>query len=87
MTFYTSNHTVLLYSDFLYQIYTVFLVKQVHKENYYNKSKAYMNMMCIGRWTYQLILILRIAVTTVIIIYNIDQKSKFLNPKPMNGTP
>ena len=38
-------------------------------------------MLCIGRWTNPLILILRIAVTTVIIIYNIDQKYKILKSK------
>ena len=43
------------------------------KENYYYKSKAYMNMLCIGRWTNPLFLILGVA---VIIINNIDAKSK-----------
>ena len=43
------------------------------KENYYNKSKAYMNMLRIRRWTNPLILILRVA---AIIINNIDEKSK-----------
>ena len=38
-------------------------------------------MLCIGRPTNQLILILGITVTTVIIIYKIDQKFKILKPK------
>ena len=61
-------------------IYSI-LVKQVHKENYYNKSKAYKNMLCIGRLTNPLILILGITVTTVIIIHKVDKKFKILKPK------
>ena len=53
----------------------------MHKENYYNKSKAYKNMLCIGRLTNPLILMLGITVTTVIIIHKIDLKFKILKPK------
>ena len=54
-------------------------MKQVHKEN--NKSKAYKNVLCIGRLTNPLILILGITVTTVIIIHKVDQEFKILQPK------
>ena len=57
---------VLLYSDFYSNLY---------------KSKAYKNMLCIGRLTNPLILILGITVKTVILIHKMDLKFKILKPK------
>ena len=68
-------YTVILYVRCI----QYFLVKQVHEEN--NKSKAYKNMLCIGRLTNPLIIILGITVTTVVIIHKVDQEFKILKPK------